>query len=113
MVGSVSAYQKVLGGNKKEVRKTQCILDSFFSKILSLESDQPSTSSGETARPDVPSLSSEYDDFLKYFRHCTALINGILIKYTFIKKFATVVVDLCAPRTHPLYFILLYQAGII
>jgi hypothetical protein len=24
-----------------------------------------------------------------------------------------VVVDLCAPRTHPLYFILLYQAGII
>jgi len=26
-----------------------------------------------------------------------------------IKKYATVVVDLCAPRTHSLYFILLYS----
>lgn len=83
MVGAVSSYQEVLGG-KKEVRKTQCILDSFFSKRLSVESDQPSTSSGETARPDVPSLSSQYDDFFKFFRLCTALINGILIKLTFI-----------------------------
>ena len=83
IVGSVSAYQEVLGG-KKEVGKTHCILDFFFGKRLSLESDQPSTSSGETMRLHVPSVSSKYDDLLKFCRQCTALINRILIKLTFI-----------------------------
>jgi hypothetical protein len=101
------------------------MLYSFFSKRLSLQSDQPSTSSGEIARPDVASVSLEYDDHFQFCRHCTALIDLVLTKLTFIgylfivclkgmftiNKFATTVVrvDLCATRTHPLHFILLYS----
>jgi hypothetical protein len=66
MMGCVSAYQEILG--EKTKKTTQTTLDSFFSKRLSTETNQPSTLSGETAHPNlapvpfpVPSVSLEYD----------------------------------------------------
>jgi hypothetical protein len=65
MMGRVSAYQEILREKRK---KTTQITDSFFSKRLSTETNQPSTPSGEIAHPNlapvaspVPLVSLEYD----------------------------------------------------
>jgi hypothetical protein len=91
VMGCVSAYQEIL--REKTNKTTQTTLDSFFSKRFSMETNQPSTSSGEIAHPTlapvasrVPSVSLEYDkdDPLPFFSRYTSLIKKTVIKLTFI-----------------------------
>ena len=68
---------------KRRKKELSLYLDSFFTKRLTLGSDQPSASSGEIARSvasSVLSVSSECGDFVfPFVLRCTTLVLKIVV----------------------------------
>jgi hypothetical protein len=123
MVGCVVSIPEIPRAKRR--KKELCLyLDSFFTKRLSLGSDQPSASSGETARSvasSVLSVSSECGEFLSFFY--TVLINfkncyyillfvNVVLKNIFKSKNTVQLLQICAlqerrPPTHTLLHLFL------